>query len=265
MSTRKMTVAGAFYPNEHAEIENMFEHYNDILDKNLKQNKILSIKPRAIIVPHAGYIYSAFTANIAYRVLANTKAKRAVVIGPSHKIYLSGSSISEYDDYQTPFGNLKIDTNLVEELKENFGFSFIPEAHKEHSTEVQMPFLKRYMKDISVVEIIYGNEKPEHLERVIDYILKDDESVVIISSDLSHYYDLQKANKLDGICLEAIQNLKTNELHQGCEACGKIGIEAIVLTAIVNHLKPILLDYRTSADASGDKNEVVGYMSAAFI
>ncbi len=264
MSTRKTTVAGAFYPSDPIKIESMFEHYNDILDKNVKQKEILNMKPKAVIVPHAGYIYSAFTANIAYRVLANTNAKRVAVIGPSHKIFLSGSSVGEYDNYQTPFGNLKIDTVLVHELKENFGFSFIPEAHKEHSTEVQMPFLKRYMKDISVIEIVYGNEKPKKLAEAINYILKDDKSVVVISSDLSHYYDLQKANQLDGICLEAIQNLNTSELHQGCEACGQTGIEAIILSAIQNGLKPTLLDYRTSADVSGDKNEVVGYLSAAF-
>ncbi len=265
MNIRQMVVAGAFYPNDSIEIEKMFEYYNDILDKNLEQKDILNITPKAIIVPHAGYVYSAFTANIAYRVLANTNAKRVVVIGPSHKIYLSGSSVSEYDEYETPFGNLKIDTVLTQELKEEFGFSFIPEAHKEHSTEVQMPFLKRYMKDISVVEIVYGDERPENLQKAIDYILKDKESAIVISSDLSHYYDLQKANKLDNICLDAVQNLNIGELHQGCEACGKIGIEAILLFAAQNNLNPILLDYRTSADASGDKNEVVGYMSAAFV
>ena len=265
MSLRKDAVAGQFYPAESQEIEKMFAHYNKIIDESLQDKSVLELKPRAIIVPHAGYVYSAFTANIAFRVLKNSHAKRVVVIGPSHRVYLDGVSVARYDSYETPFGALKIDTLLADELIERFGLHFQPDAHAEHSTEVQMPFVKNYLSDASVLELVYGQEDSAHLARVIDYLLEDDETVVVISTDLSHYYDIDKANKLDSICLDAVSKLSPEELHQGCEACGKIGIEAMLSVAKEKAYKPVLLDYRTSADASGDKSQVVGYMSAAFI
>jgi len=265
MSTRQSAVSGQFYPQSAGEIETMFAHYNSILDKHLKDETLLSQNPRAIIVPHAGYIYSAFTANIAFRLLQNSHAKRVVVIGPSHRIYLKGTSVSDYDQYETPFGTLTIDKLLVEALKKEFGLQFIPDAHHEHSTEVQMPFVKNYDGQASVVELVYGDEKPENIAKIIDYVLDDPDTVVVISTDLSHYYDIHKAKRLDNICMDAVQNLNIQELHQGCEACGKIGVEGMLIVAKKKGLNPILLDYRTSADASGDESGVVGYMSAAFV
>lgn len=264
MSIRKDAVAGQFYPVSKEEIQKMFAHYNKIIDESIKDEAVLSLKPRAVIVPHAGYVYSAFTANIAFRLLKNSHAKRVVVIGPSHRVYLNGTSVAEYDSYETPLGNLPIDKNLADELIEKFGLHFQADAHSEHSTEVQMPFVKNYLPNASVVELVYGNENPANLAKVINYLLKDEDTVVVISTDLSHYYDINKAKQLDTICLEAVVTLNQAELHQGCEACGIIGVEAILLAAKENGLKPTLLDYRTSADASGDDSQVVGYMSAAF-
>ena len=100
---------------------------------------------------------------------------------------------------------------------------------------------------------------------MIEYLFEDRETAVVISTDLSHYYDIKKANALDSICLDAVKKLSPDVLHQGCEACGKIGVEAMLLAAKKNGLKSVLLDYRTSADASGDESQVVGYMSAAFV
>ena len=266
MSTREAAVSGQFYPSSPDEIQSMLEHYNQILDEHLKgDNGILHLIPRAVIVPHAGYVYSGFTANIALRLLSNSNAKRVVIIGPSHRVYLKGTSISEFDTYQTPLGALSIDKTLVSELKDRFDLPFILEAHHEHSTEVQIPFVKTYTPEVSVVELVYGDESPEKLAEVIEYLLKDSETAVVISTDLSHYYDIKKANTLDSICLDAVKELNTAELHQGCEACGKIGVEAMLLSAKKNGYKSILLDYRTSADASGDEIQVVGYMSAAFV
>ncbi len=265
MTIRKDAVAGQFYPDSAAEITRMIEHYNKILDENLKDKTVLTQKPRAVIVPHAGYVYSAFTANFAYRLLANTDAKRVVVIGPSHRVYLAGTSVSDYDRYETPFGDIPIDRQTVSDLKSRFGLVFVPEAHHEHSTEVQMPFIKYYDPEASVVELVYGDERPQNIAEIIDYLLDDPETVVVISTDLSHYYDIQKANALDNICLQAVAEENPAKLYEGCEACGKIGVEAMLIAARKRGLKPLLLDYRTSADASGDESQVVGYMSAAFI
>ena len=264
MSIRKDAVAGQFYPANKEEIVKMFNHYNEIVDKSIKDKRVLDLKPRAVIVPHAGYIYSAFTANIAFRLLKNSHAKRVVVIGPSHRVYLNGTSVAEYDSYETPLGNLPIDRKLADDLIEKFGLHFQADAHSEHSTEVQMPFVKNYLPDASVVELVYGNEDPLQLAKVIEFLLQNKDTVVVISTDLSHYYDINKAKQLDTVCLDAVANLNPQELHQGCEACGKIGVEAMLIAAKANGLKPTLLDYRTSADASGDDTQVVGYMSAAF-
>jgi len=264
MSLRKDAVAGQFYPASQAEIQKMFAYYNKIINESIKDDAVLELKPRAVIVPHAGYVYSAFTANIAFRLLKNSHAKRVVVIGPSHRVYLNGTSVAEYDNYETPLGDLPIDKKLADELIEKFGLHFQADAHSEHSTEVQMPFVKNYLLNTSVVELVYGNENPANLAQVIDYLLKDKDTVVVISTDLSHYYDINKAKQLDAICLEAVTTLNPQELHQGCEACGKIGVEAMLIAAKENGLKSTLLDYRTSADASGDDSQVVGYMSAAF-
>ena len=266
MSTRETSVAGQFYPSNPDEIHAMLEHYNQILDDHLKdKDGLFNLKPRAVIVPHAGYVYSGFTANIALRLLSNSDAKRIVIIGPSHRVYLTGTSVSEFDSYQTPLGALEIDKGLIAELKEKFDLHFMPEAHHEHSTEVQTPFVKNYNPKVSVVELVYGDESPHKLSKVIEYLLEDPDTAVVISTDLSHYYDIKKANTLDSICLDAVKTLNDSELHEGCEACGKIGVEAILIAAKEKGLRSILLDYRTSADASGDKSQVVGYMSAAFV
>ncbi|WP_297434363.1 AmmeMemoRadiSam system protein B [Sulfurimonas sp.] len=264
MSVRKDAVAGQFYPTSKEEIEKMFAHYNKIVDEAIKDKRVLELKPRAIIVPHAGYVYSAFTANIAFRVLKNSHARRVVVIGPSHRVYLQGTSVSEFDRYETPMGSLKIDRVLADTLIKKFGLHFQADAHAEHSTEVQMPFVKEYLGDSQVVELVYGAESPQNLAKVIEYLLEDEETVVVISTDLSHYYSINKAKELDTICLEAIATLNTQELHQGCEACGIIGVEAMLIAAKKLQLKAQIMDYRTSADASGDKERVVGYTSVIF-
>jgi len=264
MSVRETAVAGQFYPASGSEIRGMIEHYNKILDEHVDMQKLLSMKTRAVIVPHAGYVYSGFTANVVLRVLGAQKLDRVVVIGPSHRVYLDGVSVADYDSYDTPLGGLPVDRGVVTRLEQEFGVTFHPDAHAEHSTEVQMPFIKYYMPDVSVVELVYGKEDPQHLSLIIDDLLRDPKTGVVISTDLSHYYDIEKAQRLDSICLDAIAKLDPTELHQGCEACGKIGVEAMILTARERRLKPHILDYRTSADASGDKSQVVGYASVAF-
>lgn len=265
MSTRETAVAGQFYPARADEIQKMLHSYNQILDAYFKKDRSLSqLRPRAVIVPHAGYVYSGFTANVALRLLANSNIKTMVVIGPSHRVYLKGTSISMYDNYATPMGTLRIDTELTARLKEKFGLQFTPDAHHEHSTEVQMPLIKNYNPGVSVVELVYGDEDPRFLAKIIEFLLAQPLTAVVISTDLSHYYDIDKANKLDAICIDAVTRLDASALHQGCEACGKIGVEAMIIAAKENGLMPTLLDYRTSADASGDRSSVVGYMSVAF-
>ncbi len=265
MNKRLMSVAGSFYPSSTNEINQIISHFNAILESHPDVIKSFSnLSGYAIIVPHAGWVYSGFTANIAFRVLTNTQPKTIVVIGPSHRIGFNGASISDLDSYQTPLGDLTIDRNLMKYLIEQFNMSYYPDAHHEHSTEVQMPFIKYYFPDVKVIEIVYAYTDHSLIEPIINYCLNQGDVAVVISTDLSHYYSKEEANKMDEICLEAIRDENTVELHQGCEACGMIGVEAILNVAKKKGLTSTILDYRTSADASGDTARVVGYTSALF-
>ena len=258
---REMSVNGTFYPSETVELKRYFNHFESIYDK---QNSLANIKTRAIIVPHAGYIYSGFTASIAYRLLAKSGVKKFVVIGPSHKIAFNGVSLGNFESFETPFGELKQDKKLYAKLEEKFSLKFIPQAHSEHSTEVQFPFIKHYINDASILELVYSDADATEISKLINFILECEEYGVIISTDLSHFYTQDEALKHDSICLDALKSLDLNQLHTGCEACGLIGVKAMMISAKDLSLEANILDYRTSADASNDKTRVVGYMSAYF-
>ena len=153
MSIRKTVVSGSFYPNNKDEILKYIEDLNKDI-KTFKQIENI----RAIIVPHAGYIYSGNIANQAYFHLKDKNPKRVIVIGPSHHVYLKGASVALYDDFETPIGNLTIDKKFSEDLINTYDFlDFNIECEFEHSTETQMPFIKYYFKNTSIVEIIYGD------------------------------------------------------------------------------------------------------------
>ncbi len=258
---REMSVSGTFYPSRPEEIQRYFKHFLDIYD----EDEVIPLSTcRAVIVPHAGYIYSGYTANIAYKVLQQSSAKNFVVIGPSHRVAFDGFSLCKFESYETPFGGIKNANNLYEKISQNFGSTCRENVHEEHSTEVQFPLIKHYLPDVNILELVYGNAKPKDISEIIDFILAQDDCGVIISTDLSHFYNLEDANKLDNICLEAIKELDIDKLHNGCEACGKLGLEAMMISAKKLGLSSTLLDYRTSAYASDDTSKVVGYMSAYF-
>ncbi len=261
---RKMAVAGTFYPASCQKLKAMFRTFNQKFDTLEISPKTRKIIPRAVIVPHAGYIFSGYTANFAYRFLSSGKARRFIVIGPSHHVYFKGISGSFFEHYQTPCGNLDIDTPYLFALAKRFNIGFIPQAHaKEHSTEVQMPFLQHYFPNRKVIELIYGDVPVKSLMNIITALLQDKDNALIISSDLSHFHPLKEAEAIDRNCLLGVQNLDYNRL-QKCEACGETGIKAIVLAAKTLKLHSKLLDYRTSAAETGDTHSVVGYMSAMF-
>ncbi len=261
---RRAANAGPFYPATCHEIERMIGQFNRMLESGLEDRAILKQTPRAIIAPHAGYIYSGLTANIAHRILAGTRPKRVVVIGPSHHVYFEGVSIATQTAYESPCGDGTIDEAFTRDLTGRFGLMFVPEAHqKEHSTKTQIPFIRHYLSEAEVVELIYGHIDYHTLIPILELVLDDPENAAVISSDLSHFYALEQAERLDGICLEGIDRLESGLLDQGCEACGILGIKAILDVARTRGWRSTLLDYRTSADASGDTTRVVGYVSAA--
>jgi AmmeMemoRadiSam system protein B len=262
---RKAAVRGLFYPNSCKEIESKIQQFNISFDKISIANDIKNIIPRAIIAPHAGYIYSGFTANFAYRFLAKAKVKRVIIIGPSHHHYFKGISGSFYEHCETPCGDISIDSAYLFALAKKFKIGFETKAHqKEHSTEVQFPFIKHYLPNVEIIELIYGDIQVQELAYIIFALLNNPQNAVVISSDLSHFHNLDEANRLDNSCLKAVDTLNLLELNNGCEACGLIGIKAMIQVAKKLKLSSKILDYRTSANASRDESSVVGYMSAIF-
>lgn len=262
----RTAVVKEWYGGSCEAVENYIAHFNKIIDENVdkrKASEIFSLKPKALIVPHAGWVYSGFTANFAYRIAQNSKPKAVAVIGPSHKFAFDGISVTLENEYETPCGNLPIDFETSRILIDSFGVQNLEYVHVEHSTEVQMPFIKHYFGNVKVIELVYSKYSPLRLKEIINFLIQND-ILTVISSDLSHYYDLKTANTLDYNCLEAVNNLDTTQLEK-CEACGKTGIEAVILSGKELNLTPLIVDYRTSADVSGDENQVVGYMSAVFI
>ncbi|MCF6205557.1 MAG: AmmeMemoRadiSam system protein B [Sulfurovum sp.] len=263
-AVRKMAVTGSFYPSQCRKIIQMIQEFNQRFDRLQIDPKVRAIIPRAILVPHAGYIYSGYTANFAYRFLAPTKAKRIIVIGPSHKQYFQGISGSFFEKFETPCGDLPIDTPYLFALARRFNIGFVPQAHaKEHSTEVQMPFIQHYFPKKEVIEIIYGDIDEQYLSNLMLAILKNPDNALVVSSDLSHFHPLQEAEAIDRNCLLGVQYLNLSRLQQ-CEACGITGIKAVTIAAKHLGLSSKLLDYRTSSDTSGDLHSVVGYLSAMF-
>jgi AmmeMemoRadiSam system protein B len=262
---RKAAVKGSFYPESCVRTQAYFREFNLQYDALNISADIKSIIPKAVIVPHAGYIYSGYTANFAYRFLNQTKAKRIIVIGPSHHHHFMGITGSYYESYETPCGQLDIDSPYLFALAKQFNIGFEPKAHeKEHSTEVQFPFIQHYLPKTKVIELIYGEIDTKTLANLIISLLKNQDNVVVISSDLSHFHNLEEAKAFDKNCLKGVETLDIKELEKGCKACGRTGIQSMILAAKYLKLSSKLLDYRTSADVSGDNSSVVGYMSAMF-
>ena len=265
MSSRMAAVAGQFYPQTCSEIVQYLERFNNVLDDNNYNSSSVKVAAKAIIVPHAGYIYSGFTANVVFRTAAEKReiTKRVVVIGPSHRVYIAGASIALFSSYDSPCGSLRMDLAGSNVLNERFDFlHFQPDAHHEHSTEVQMPFVQHYFPEAEVVEIVYGDLDYRELSQLIDTLLSEEETLVVISTDLSHFHSQQEAKGLDSLCIEGVAHLDIAELERGCEACGMIGVKAVIASANKAGLRSQVLDYRSSADVTGDKESVVGYLSA---
>ncbi len=254
--------AGKFYPDDPELITKMIVKWNVILDENVTDKTIFKLPSKAVISPHAGYVYSGFTANFAHRILGMHNPKRIVIVGPSHHVFIRGISAGYFDAYETPFGLLNGDTAYLRELSENFNFTFDERAHNlEHSTETQFPFIKYYNPSVKIVELIYGETDYLDLADIFEFVLRDQDNAVVVSTDLSHYHPQEIAYEKDNNCLVAFEYKNIELCLDKCEACGKIGLAGIIKTAKDRYLNTKVLDYRTSGDITGDKSAVVGYMS----
>ncbi len=255
-SVRSPAVAGEFYPASGKELGSMV----DTFIGEAKPPQVSNL--RALIEPHAGYVYSGPTAAYGYKLLKNASFKTVIIIGPSHYAAFYGASIDNVTHYRTPLGEVELSPKAAELAKEKY-FTYVPLAHdREHSVEVELPFLQRTLKDFKIIPIVVGNIDPAKLADIlIKYI--DDDTLIVASSDLSHYYPYDKANQLDSICTESVPALNFTEAKD-CQACGIIPILTLMHIAQEKGWEGKLLDHRNSGDTAGDKSSVVGYMSVAF-
>ncbi len=261
MSIRPPAACGMFYPKES---DKLLEFVNYAIGKSANFDK----KPLILVSPHAGFIYSGYTAGYAFRQLQNLDQDReykVLLLGPSHRVYLESAALSPNDGFETPLGVVKVDQEESQRLMSRFSYITVnPAPHKlEHSLETQLPFLQAALKSFSIIPLVYGAIADEKLFETLEEFLIDESRIVVISSDLSHYYHIDEANFIDSHCIKGIERLSFAVMKE-CEACGKPAILAAIRYAIKHNLKAKTLDYKTSADTAGDKNKVVGYGSFMF-
>ena len=190
---RQPAVAGTFYPANPIQLHQMLDQYLNDAESSAKV-------PKAIIAPHAGYIYSGPVAATAYARLkkAHDRITRVVIIGPSHRVAFSGLAVSKAHSFITPLGSITVDQEAVEAIAKLPFVDYLEQAHTyEHSLEVHLPFLQEMLDDFKIVPIVAGDATPEQVSQVIDALWGGDETLIVISSDLSHYHDYVTAKQLD--------------------------------------------------------------------
>lgn len=257
---RQPAVAGLFYPGDADELRRDVHVYIN------EANLTTQVPPKALIVPHAGYIYSGPIAGKAYGSLTALKDKveRVVLLGPAHRLGFQGLALSETEFFLTPLGDIPIDHSFDQTLLQlPFVKTWEAPHTREHSLEVQLPFLQESLGHFSLIPIVVGESRPEEVAQVLSTLWDGPETLFIISSDLSHYHDYGTAQKRDKKTSHNIENLKSEELHHD-DACGRNPIRGLLNIAKQRGLKVSTLDLRNSGDTAGAKDQVVGYGAWAF-
>jgi hypothetical protein len=251
---RLPAVAGTFYPANPQQLHQMLDQYLNDAETGGKV-------PKAIIAPHAGYIYSGPVAASAYARLkkAHDRITRVVIIGPSHRVAFSGLAVSQAQSFITPLGFIPVDQEAVAAIARLPFVDYLEQAHThEHSLEVQLPFLQEMLDDFKIVPIVAGDATPEQVSQVIEALWGGDETLIVISSDLSHYHDYESAKQLDKATSSAIEHLQYERLGPD-SACGKVPVSGLLKLAREKSLTIKAIDLRNSGDTAGDKSSVVGY------
>ena len=253
MNARPAAVAGMFYPAETAALQRAVAR---LLASAPPGNEV----PKAIIAPHAGYQYSGPTAAFAYRALENRhdRIRRVVLLGPAHRVYLQGMAVPSVDAFTTPLGDVPVDIEGVRQALVLPGVQTSDEAHaQEHSLEVQLPFLQTVLDDFSLVPIVVGVCPAREVGAVLEALWGGDETLIVVSSDLSHFHEYADARQIDEHTTARIEACEST-LH-GEDACGAHAINGLMLAAKMRGLQVHTLDIRNSGDTAGDRNRVVGY------
>lgn len=261
MSTRvrPAAVAGAFYPEKPSALE---ECVRKLLES---AGRSPSPAPKAIIVPHAGYIYSGPIAASIYAPLRRQRdtIRRVVLLGPAHRLAFDGLAAPQCLAFDTPLGEVPIDQAAIATLADLPQVKFNDAAHAdEHSLEVQLPFLIEIFERFSLVPLTVGRATVAEVSEVLERLWGGDDTLIVISSDLSHYLPYDDAWALDGQTAQSILAMETTIKHQ--QACGATPVNGLLAVAHRHHLHAHMVDLRNSGDTAGDKSRVVGYGAFAF-
>lgn len=262
-SIRPAAVAGMFYDDDPDRLRRDIRDF--LREADLPGGD--QPAPKAIIAPHAGYPYSGPVAGFAYATVKalRRRIKRVVLLGPAHRVYVRGVAASTADAFATPFGEIPLDQATVRRLVGELDFlQYSDPAHAmEHSLEVQLPFLEEVLEDFVLLPFAVGDASPAEVEALLERLWGGDETLIVISSDLSHYRGYEAAREIDAFTTREIQQLSGDQLT-GEHACGFLPISGLLRVAARRGLRCEVLDMRSSGDTAGPRDRVVGYGAYAF-
>ncbi len=254
LSIRPAAVAGRFYPKNASQL-------NQQLDIYLSNSDVDIIPPKAIIAPHAGYIYSGQIAANAYKNIEKlrTQISRVVLLGPAHRVYVKGIALPSNTHFATPLGNVPIESNVLKQLEHHSFVQFSDAAHEqEHSLEVQLPFLQKVLNDFTLIPLLVGDAEPDQVATILKELWGGDETLIIVSSDLSHFLNYETACETDSNTSRLIENFDYENIGSN-QACGFMPMRGLLKYAHEKNMSIQTIDLRNSADTAGTKDRVVGY------
>ena len=254
MSTRAPAVAGYFYDADASRLQ---DHINQLLGAETGES---APPPEALIVPHAGYVYSGSTAAVAYRCLQQYpgRVQRVLLVGPAHRVHVTGLAIPSVDKFATPLGEVELDREALVQMAHRDAVEISDEAHRqEHCLEVQLPFLQTVLKQFKLIPVLVGGANAAAVAEIIDEFGKGASTLVVISSDLSHFLDYETAREIDSATCDRILDKATDLV--GEQACGARAINGLMASALGRGLHIRLLSRCNSGDTAGNRDRVVGY------
>lgn len=258
--TRRAAVAGMFYPRDPREladsVSSMLNGVSPVTE---------GVAPKAIIAPHAGYVYSGPIAANVYALVrpARDRIRRVILLGPTHRVPVRGLALPDAEHFSTPLGTVAIDREAVERVRTLRQVITSSAAHAlEHSLEVHLPFLQQVLESFSLVPFAVGDADASEVAQVLDALWGGRETLIVISSDLSHYHPYREAQAIDRRTADDVLDLRTDISHE--QACGATPVVGLNLAAQARNLRPRLIDLRNSGDTAGDRGRVVGYGAFAY-
>lgn len=259
---RPAAVAGLFYPASGHELDATVRALLATVPPPAADEPL----PKAIIAPHAGYVYSGPVAATVYARLGQLKGRvqRVVLIGPSHRVWLEGMAVPRCDAFATPLGPVALDRTAIRDLLSLDAVTELDAAHaEEHCLEVHLPFLQEVLGTFTIVPLVVGDARTADVAAVLDRLWGADETLIVVSSDLSHYLTYESAQALDAATCRAIETLDAAAIGRE-QACGGAAVKGLLVLAERRHLRVRTLDLRNSGDTAGDRRRVVGYGAWVF-